>query len=161
MLGWFLVRKAAEAFTQFQKFIPWIALALLLFIGGKMIIEAVREGRGDAGTCASCGKSGADCDGCPDKGPAKRLSLPVLLAQGVATSIDALSVGFTIADYGPVMAVIASLIIAAVTFGICMAGLLIGRAAASTRLLTGRAQVVGGIILILIGAEIFIKGILS
>ena len=161
LAGWLCVHTIATIFTSFQKFIPWIALALLLFIGGKMIIEAVREGRGDAGACASCGKSGADCDGCPDKGPAKRLSLPVLLAQGVATSIDALSVGFTIADYGPVMAVIASLIIAAVTFGICMAGLLIGRAAASTRLLTGRTQVVGGIILILIGAEIFIKGILS
>ena len=90
-----------------------------------------------------------------------RLSLPVLLAQGGATSIDALSVGFTIADYGPVMAVIASLVIAAVTFAICMAGLLIGRAAASTRLLTGRAQAAGGIILILIGAEIFIKGMIS
>ena len=161
LAGWLCVRTIASLFTSFQKLIPWIALVLLLFIGGKMIIEAVREGRGNAGPCASCGKSGADCDSCPDKDTAGRLSLPVLLAQGVATSIDALSVGFTIADYGPVMAVIASLVIAAVTFAICMAGLLIGRAAASTRLLTGRAQAAGGIILILIGAEIFIKGMIS
>ena len=161
LTGWLCIHTIATIFTSFQKFIPWIALVLLLFIGGKMIVEAVREKRGNTGSCASCGKSGPDCDGCPDKAPAKRLSLFVLLAQGVATSIDALSVGFTIADYGLVMAVIASLVIAAVTFAICTAGLLIGRAAASTRLLVGRAQIAGGIILILIGIEIFLKGMIS
>ncbi len=161
LAGWFCVRTIATIFISFQKFIPWIALVLLLFIGGKMIAETVRKHHGDDGDCADCGKSGAECKGCPMRNGSKKLSLPVLLMQGVATSIDALSVGFTIAEYGPAMAAVASLIIAAVTFAICMTGLLIGRAAASTRILTGRAQIAGGIILILIGIEIFIKGILS
>ncbi|MCR5622825.1 MAG: manganese efflux pump MntP family protein [Treponema sp.] len=157
LLGWLCVHTIATIFTPFQKFIPWIALGLLLYIGGKMVLEALRGE--DGRECAACGKSGADCNGCKKKNGGKQLSFSVLLMQGIATSIDALSVGFTIADYGVVMAVIASLVIAAVTFVICMAGLFIGTAAGSTRLLTGRAQLAGGIILILIGMEIFVKGV--
>jgi putative Mn2+ efflux pump MntP len=145
MAGWFCVHTVAEAFRSFQPFIPWIALGLLLFIGGKMLWEAVRGGGEEAS------RSGAEEDG--------GLSLSVLLLQGVATSIDALSVGFTIAGYGTAMALVASLVIAAVTFAICMAGLLIGRAAAGA--VSGRSQVVGGVILILIGIEIFIRGLVA
>ena len=58
---------------------------------------------------------------------AAELSAGALLMQGVATSIDALSVGFTISEYGWLMALAASLIIAVVTFFICMAGLRIGK----------------------------------
>ena len=79
------------------------------------------------------------------------------MLQGIATSIDALSVGFTIADYGLIMAFVASLIIAVVTFVICMIGLLIGKKAG--QYLSSKATILGGIILILIGIEIFIKGI--
>ena len=79
------------------------------------------------------------------------------MIQGIATSIDALSVGFTIADYGLVMALVASLIIAVVTFAICMAGLLIGKKAGNH--LSTKATVLGGIILIGIGIEIFVKGV--
>ena len=81
-----------------------------------------------------------------------------LLVQGVATSIDALSVGFTIAEYGWLMALVCALIIAAVTFAICMGGLVIGRKF-GTRL-AGKASILGGVILILIGIEIFLTGIL-
>lgn len=158
LAGWLCVHTIATVFIFFQKLIPWIALILLLFIGGKMIAEAIR---GEGGSCTSCGKKGDACGNCEKKAGGKRLSFPTLLMQGIATSIDALSVGFTIADYGPVMAAIASLIIALVTFAICMAGLLIGSAAANTRLLTGRAQLAGGIILILIGMEIFVKGMIA
>ena len=158
LAGWLCVHTIASIFTSFQAFVPWIALILLLFIGGKMVLEALRGGE-DA--CTSCGKHGAACEGCERKSAVKRLAFSVLLVQGLATSIDARSVGFTIAGYGLLMAVIASLVIAAVTFGICMTGLLIGRAAASTRVLTGRAQLAGGILLILIGIEIFIKGMVS
>lgn len=158
LTGWLCVHTIASIFTSFQAFVPWIALILLLFIGGKMVLEALRGGE-DA--CTSCGKHGAACEGCERKSAVKRLAFSVLLVQGIATSIDALSVGFTIAGYGLLMAVIASLVIAAVTFGICMTGLLIGRAAASTRVLTGRAQLAGGILLILIGIEIFVKGMVS
>ena len=85
------------------------------------------------------------------------LSEKDLLIQGIATSIDALSVGFTIAEYDLVMANAAGLIIAAVTFAICVGGLMIGRKA-GTRL-SWKASILGGCILIAIGIEIFVKGI--
>ncbi|MBQ9539571.1 MAG: manganese efflux pump [Treponema sp.] len=168
MIGWLCVHTIVEYFNTFQKFIPWIALILLLYIGGKMIIEAIRESKeAKDGSCAkkdSCGRFGAGCLGCPDKSSGKKLSFTVLIIQGIATSIDALSVGFTIANYGMLMAFVASLVIATVTFVICMAGLLIGRTAGKSLFnnsLSGRAQIFGGVILILIGAEIFIRGIAS
>ena len=151
IIGWLCVRTIAQAFAAFQKFIPWIALALLLYIGIKMIWESVSS---KSEECSACQKK--SCFGCESN----RLSPPtaaVLLLQGVATSIDALSVGFTIAEYGAAMALAACLIIAAVTFAICMAGLLIGKAAGKK--LCGRAQILGGCILIFIGIEIFVRGV--
>lgn len=140
MLGWVCVHTILEAFSVFEKFIPWIALLLLLYIGGKMLKEGVREKY--AG---------------PETADARRLSGRDLLIQGVATSIDALSVGFTIAEYDLSMALLAAAIIAGVTFVICMLGLVIGKQA-GTRL-SWRATILGGCILIGIGIEIFIKGI--
>ena len=138
LLGWFLVRTVAETFTAFERFIPWIALILLLFIGGKMLIEGLRN-RESEDTKAAVG-AGA------------------LLVQGVATSIDALSVGFTIEAYPWQMALAEALIIGAVTFLICIAGVAIGRRFGLK--LKNKASILGGIILILIGLEIFLKGIL-
>ena len=86
------------------------------------------------------------------------IGLGMLLVQGIATSIDALSVGFTIADYNWVMALVSALIIAAVTFVICMAGLIIGKKFGTK--LAGKASVFGGVILIVIGIEIWLTGIL-
>ena len=86
-----------------------------------------------------------------------KLTFSVLVVQGIATSIDALSVGFTIADYGFLMAFTASLIIALVTFVICMIGLVIGKRAGEH--LGSKATLIGGLILVGIGIEIFIKGI--
>ena len=79
--------------------------------------------------------------------------LKSLIIQGIATSIDALSVGFTIAGYNVPMALMESAIIGLVTFFICIAGVLIGRKV-GTRL-AGKASIFGGIILIAIGLEIF------
>ena len=79
------------------------------------------------------------------------------MLQGIATSIDALSVGFTISDYGFKMALICSGIIAVVTFIICIIGLHIGIHFGSK--LSKKAAILGGSILIFIGLEIFIKGI--
>ncbi len=137
MLGWVCVHTIVQYFTAFEKFIPWIALILLAFIGGKMIVESVRGG-GEVDATATLG-------------------LGALLVQGVATSIDALSVGFTIADYDWLMALVCALIIAAVTFVICMAGLAIGKKFGTK--LAGKAQILGGAILILIGVEIFVTGV--
>ena len=137
MTGWVCVHTVVEYFTAFGKFIPWIALVLLSYIGGKMIYESFRPSEDEA-KCSA-------------------VTLSVLLIQGVATSIDALSVGFTIADYRFSAALVCSLIIAAVTFVLCFTGLLIGRKAGTK--LSGHAEVLGGIILIAIGIEIFIKGL--
>ena len=139
VIGWICVHTIIEYFEKFDDFIPWIALALLLYIGGKMIWEAFHE-EGDGNS--------------DDK---TKLTFAVLLIQGIATSIDALSVGFTIADYGFLMALCAGLIIAAVTFVICMTGLIIGKKAGSK--LGKKATIFGGIILIGIGIEIFVKGV--
>ena len=82
-----------------------------------------------------------------------RLTAWTLFIQGIATSIDALSVGFTIAEYDWLMALVCSLIIAVVTLLICLSGLIIGKKF-GTRL-SNRAEIFGGVILIAIGVEIF------
>lgn len=145
MAGWICVHTIVEYFTHFQKFIPWIALVLLLCIGGKMIFESVKENRQ---------KSELESEAEPKS---KCLTFRVLMIQGIATSIDALSVGFTIADYTWIFALVASLIIAFVTFVVCLAGLLIGKRFGTK--FADKAQIVGGLILIGIGIEIFVKGV--
>ena len=142
MLGWICVHTVVEYFSAFERFIPWIALILLCYIGGKMLIEGIRNKGENA-----------------EEEAAKGLSFGGLLVQGVATSIDALSVGFTIAEYDWTMALTSSLIIAIVTFCICMGGLLIGKKAGTH--LSGNASILGGVILIAIGLEIFISGIIG
>lgn len=137
MIGWICVHTIVEYFKSFESWIPWIALALLGFIGGKMLLEGLRPSEGEE--------------------EKRSVGLTALLVQGVATSIDALSVGFTIVEYGLLMALVCSLIIAAVTFVICMGGLAIGKQA-GTRL-SGKASILGGVILIAIGLEIFITGV--
>lgn len=139
MIGWFCVHTFVQYFTAFEKFIPWIALVLLCYIGGKMLIEGIK-----------CG----DCEECEDAA----VGFTGLIVQGIATSIDALSVGFTVAEYNSLMAFVCCLIIGVVTFFICFAGIAIGKQF-GTRL-AGKASIFGGVILIVIGLEIFITGIL-
>lgn len=134
MIGWICIHTIVRYFQAFEKLIPWIALALLGYIGGKMLYEGI--------------KNADDADEHPGVGFA------ALLLQGIATSIDALSVGFTIASYDLLSALLASLIIAAVTFLICVGGLIIGRKAGTK--LAGKAGILGGVILIFIGLNIFI-----
>ncbi len=134
MIGWMCVHTIVQYFSFFEKLIPWIALGLLGFIGGKMLYEGITQ---------------------KDEHAEKQcMGLCGLLVQGIATSIDALSVGFTIADYDLYEAILAAVIIAAVTFIICLLGLLIGRQV-GTRI-AGKAGIFGGAILIFIGLEIFI-----
>ncbi|MBO5241903.1 MAG: manganese efflux pump [Lachnospiraceae bacterium] len=137
MTGWLLVHTMLRYFKMFEPFIPWIALALLAFIGGKMLIEGICGGEEDV--------------------KRETLTAWVLFIQGIATSIDALSVGFTIADYNCGQALLASMIIALVTFVICMAGLSAGKKCGTK--LSSKASVLGGVILIGIGVEIFITGV--
>jgi len=136
IIGWFCVYKIAELFQSFQKLIPWIALILLLYIGGKMLIEGIKN-KGEEEAAA--------------------VTFGALMVQGVATSIDALSVGFTIAEYPCAMALTESVIIGVVTLFICLAGLLIGKKFGTK--LQNKASILGGVILIAIGLEIFITGV--
>lgn len=132
LIGWVCVHTIAETFTAFNRFIPWIALILLGYIGGKMLVTGIRGGEEDEDLALNFGE---------------------LFIQGVATSIDALSVGFTIAHYDWQAAVLASVIIGVVTFVICYAGLIIGKKFGTK--LSNKAQILGGCILIFIGLKVF------
>lgn len=137
MLGWFFVHSLVTYFEIFAPFIPWIAFGLLGFIGGKMLFEGIRSGKSEEETAAG------------------RTSFGMLMVQGVATSIDALSVGFTIAEYTVFQALWSALIIAAVTFIICMAGVFLGKKFGTK--LAGKASILGGVILVAIGIEILVS----
>ena len=139
LIGWVCVHFFVEAFQSFKPFIPWIALVLLCFIGGKMLKDGLSN-------CSDC-----EC-GCT------KITLSSLLVQGIATSIDALSVGFTIAEYGFGDALAAVSIIAALTFVICFGGVYLGKKFGTK--LSGKATILGGVILILIGIEIVISSFL-
>ena len=139
LTGWVCVHTIVQYFRAFEQFIPWIALILLGYIGGKMLYDGITGGDGEEEDCG--------------------VGFKALMLQGVATSIDALSVGFTIAEYELVMALVSALIIAAVTFGICMLGLFLGKKFGTK--LSNKATVFGGAILILIGIEIFVTGLVG
>lgn len=138
LIGWFCVHTVAEKFTAFQKYIPYIALVLLGYVGGKMLCEGIKNKDSD------------------EKGTA--VGMGALLIQGVATSIDALSVGFTISSYSFTEAAVEALIIGAVTFVLCTVGLKIGKTFGTK--ISGKASILGGAILIGIGIEIFITGLI-
>lgn len=136
LTGWYCVHTIAETFTAFQKFIPWIALGLLTYIGGGMIRDGLRQRQSSEPLADSV------------------LSGKTLFLQGIATSIDALSVGFAIADQDFPQALVCALIIGVVTFGMSLAGLALGRKFGLK--LADKASILGGVILIGIGLEIFL-----
>lgn len=138
LIGWICVHTIATQFKKFSVFIPWIGCVLLLYIGGKMLIEGIRGG------------------GSENEENTAVLGFGALIIQGIATSIDALSTGFTIAGYGFPAALAESLIIGIVTFFICVAGIFLGRKIGNK--LAGKASILGGVILIIIGLKLVIFG---
>ena len=134
LLGWICVHTVVSYFSFFEALIPWISLGLLGYIGGKMLYDSIR-GCGEEENCGS-------------------LTVTALLLQAVATSIDALSTGFAISEYDLPAAILTAAIISVLTFIICLCGVYIGKKS-GTRL-AGKAGLIGGIILIAIGLEIFI-----
>ena len=132
MLGWVCVHTILQIFEGFEKFIPWLALGLLAFIGTKMLIDGIKHKEEET----------------------KKVGFWGLVLQGIATSIDALSVGFTIAEHNFVMATIAVLIIGAITFAACLIGVILGKKFGTK--FSNKATIFGGVLLILIGLEIFI-----
>ena len=139
LIGWVCIHTIVQYFKFFEKLIPWIALVILGFIGIKMIYEGITE----AGDCP-----------CEQKG----IGFSALVIQGIATSIDALSVGFTIEEYNFPEALLSSSIISVLTFGICLVGIVIGRKAGTY--LSGKAGIFGGAILVFIGLEIFVTKVI-
>lgn len=129
----------AQFISYIDRFIPWIALVILGFLGVKMIIGAIK-----------CHTKN-ECD-------YKPLSFKVIIIQTIATSIDALSVGLTICDYTITEAIVTTIIIAIVTLVICILGHYIGKVFGDK--LGEKAELIGGIILVLIGIEIFVSGII-
>ena len=137
MLGWIFVHTVLQYFKALERAVPYVALVLLVFIGGKMIYDGVSKKEGDG---------------------IKSVGIGGLMVQAVATSIDALSVGFTIASYDLLPALLSCLIIGVVTFAICLAGIAVGKKFGTK--LSDKASIFGGVILVIIGLEIFITGII-
>lgn len=137
--GWLCVHTIVDKFEAFRPFIPWIAFLLLLYIGGGMIKDGIK------------GEETSDL--CKQK-----IGITALVIQGIATSIDALSVGFTLATYNVFLALTAAVVIAAVTFVICSGGVIIGKRFGTY--LSNKSLILGGCILLFIGVEILIKGII-
>ena len=136
-IGWVCVHTVLQYFQVFEKYIPWIALLLLCYIGGSMLKDGIQN---------------------KDEEVEKaEVGFKALMVQGIATSIDALSVGFTIAEYGLLMAIVAVLIIGVLTFFICLFGLALGKKFGIV--FANKATIFGGIILIVIGLEIFVTGV--
>lgn len=125
--------------SKIEWIIPWVALLLLSFIGGKMLLDGIKNQE----------------EACEEK---EELTFKVLLVQAIATSIDALSVGFTISNYTLFEAIVAVLLIATVTFIISFIAVYLGKKFGIK--LGNKAVILGGLILIAIGVEIFISGLI-
>ena len=135
LIGYF----AGSIFVDFlSKFVPYIALVLLGFIGVNMLIEGLKKEDIEVVKLET-------------------LQLKTILLQGIATSIDALSVGITMITYSIVEMLISVSIIGGVTFILCFISIIIGKKFGNS--LGKKAKLVGGIILTIIGFEIFIKGV--
>ena len=144
-IGWFLVTQLTSVFNWLEPIIPWVALGLLGFIGGKMLYEGIKEYK--------C-REGGGGDECPVP---QKLTFTSLLVQGFATSIDALSGGTTMKDYSWLEAAVCAFIVAVITFGLCFAGVFIGKKSGTA--LASKSAIFGGSILIFIGIWIFVKSI--
>lgn len=140
MIGWICVHTILSYFNSVQTYVPFVAMALLSYIGIKMIVD---------GSHHKCGDT--EYNG--------KLSFLMLMVQGIATSIDALSVGFVIADYNLVEAIVSAIIIAVLTFFICFAGIKIGNVVGCR--FAGKASIFGGVILIVIGIELVVSSFIG
>lgn len=138
VLGWALGSAFADAIVEVDH---WIAFGLLAMIGGKMIWESFRELRSD---------DADDAEGVT----VPRIGVGALLLLGLATSIDALAVGVSLALLG-VSIVLAAVVIGVITGGISLLGVALGQRAGHR--LSGSAELIGGAVLIAIGVKILIE----
>ena len=121
--------------------IPIVALVILGFLGTKMIIDGIKDGNSE------------------ESNEIRKITFKLIFIQSIATSIDALSTGLTFANYNVFEALMVTFLISLVTFIICIISVIIGKKFGTK--LGNKALIVGGIILIIIGLEIFITGIIG
>ena len=143
LIGFFV----GSVFSQYIKSVDhWIAFFVLGFIGGKMIVDAIREMR--AIEPVKCENT---------------LSFKMITLQAIATSIDAMAVGIGFAALGEdemfVNIYVSCLIITLTTFICCLIAHVIGKKAGE--LLKEKAEILGGAILIFIGTKILIEHLLG
>ena len=131
LIGFFLGTLFAEAIEAFDH---WVAFALLAIIGLNMLKEAFSKE-----------EEAHDAD----------LSVKTMFIMAIATSIDAMAVGISLAMAGDVNILVAVLLIGVVTFIMCAAGVKIGNVFGSR--FEKKAQVAGGVILILLGLKILLE----
>ena len=108
LIGYFI---GASILTYIQKFIPYIALVLLSYCGINMIVEAIKELKEN-----KVESKNEETSLQIDENKKKTLTFKGLFIQSIATSIDALSVGFSISNYSVAKALFAALIICVITF---------------------------------------------
>lgn len=144
----FYISWGLSRFDIIEQVDHWIALVLLLIIGGKMIYDGIKE------LCSP-----------PEEIKPKAFSFPEVLVQGVATSIDALAVGFTfnimfekiVGMQLHLWAWISVLVIGVTTFAIALGGLFIGiKVGKLFKNKASIAEIIGGVVLILIGVKIVV-----
>lgn len=151
LIGFFIAYAFGLAFQQiFDTFDHWLAFILLFIIGGKMLLDAVKEFRSNSEEVSE-----------------KKFSIVEVLLQGLATSIDALFVGVSFMAYDILKSNIPYLLISVsvigvVTFTISLAGLILGVKFGNVlKKKEGITQIIGGLVLIGIGLKILIQGLIQ
>ena len=146
----FYVSMAFHQIDAFDLYDHWIAFVLLSVIGGKMCYDGIK-----------------DLKIKEEEVQPKKFSFPEVLFQGIATSIDALFVGFSFSallqgvDNLELWAWLSVLIIGVTTFIISLIGLIIGvKVGKLFRKKASIAEIIGGIVLIALGLKILIEGLL-
>ena len=133
MIGWAIAHAAFVRFAWIEICFAWLAVAVLAALGVKMLAEARKS------------------DGSQDN---IRVGICALIAQCAATSVDALTVGFTIEEYKWTAALACSAIIASVTFTVYIAGFAVGRKFGMR--FERVASIIGGLVFLAIAAEILV-----
>ena len=162
LIGYFITGIVADVFLNtFEKISGWVAFILLAFLGIKMLVESIKEMRSCG--CVDSETTGA-CTGLPATKPVEALSIPKLIIQAIATSIDALAVGVTlqmaaISEAGLALGVWgATGAIGVITFGLSVGAVYIGKAVGDK--LANKAGLLGGTVLLAIGIKILVESFL-
>lgn len=151
LIGWGAGRYFADYIKAFDH---WIAFILLSLIGGKMVFEAIKEKREEKGEVSVTLEAFEDSGLEMVRSSNDELSTKNLTILAIATSIDALAVGVSFAFLG-ISIVQSVIIIGVITFVLCFLGVIIGEKLGD--IFKNYAEIIGGVILILIGINILLE----